>query len=164
MTAAARADIAFLVPVGCSTVSPARQMRYGTTGQLRRAGFGPACIAELGELRTAYEEYQRGLLSRQQAQQVVDAFADRPWFELSWVPRILPATPDWDGLSGGGHPLRPSRSPQAHEPRQRPGRDHPALTTGRFCRQGFGRAGALRGGEPGADLADVGVLQVVENL
>jgi pimeloyl-ACP methyl ester carboxylesterase len=98
MTAAARADIAFLVLVGCSAVSPACQMRYGTAGQLRRAGFGPACIAELGELRAAYEGYQRGQLSRQQAQQVVDAFASRPWFELSWVPRMLPATPDWDDM------------------------------------------------------------------
>ena len=40
LTAARRADIAFLVLVGCSAVSPARQMRYGTAEQLRRAGFG----------------------------------------------------------------------------------------------------------------------------
>lgn len=98
MTAAARADIAFLVLVGCSAVSPARQMRYGTAEQLRRAGFGPVCIAELGDLRNAYEGFQRDQLSRQQAQQVVDAFADQPWFELSWVPRVLPQAPDWDDM------------------------------------------------------------------
>lgn len=98
MMAAARADIAFVVLVGCSAVSPARAMRYGTTEQLRRAGFGPEYVAELGELRTAYEGFQRGQISRQQAQQVVDAFADQPWFELSWVPRVLPQTPDWDDM------------------------------------------------------------------
>jgi uncharacterized protein len=98
ITAAARADIAFLVLIGCSAVSPGRQMQYGTAEQLRRAGFGPGCVAELAELREAYQKYQRGQLSRQQAQEVVDTFADRPWFELSWVPRMLPETPDWDDM------------------------------------------------------------------
>lgn len=98
MAAAARADLAFLVLVGCSAVSPARQMRYGTAEQLRGAGFGPESVAELAELREAYEGYQRGQLSRQQAQEVVDTLADRPWFELGWVPRVLPEAPDWDDM------------------------------------------------------------------
>jgi uncharacterized protein len=98
LTAAGRADIAFLVLVGCSAVSPARQMRYGTAEQLRRAGFGPGSIAELAELRTAYEDYERGRLARQDAQQVIDSYAGRPWFDLGWVPRILPGAPDWDDM------------------------------------------------------------------
>ena len=98
LTAARRADIAFLVLVGCSTVSPARQMRYGTAEQLRRAGFGPGCLAELAGLRAAYEDFQRGRLARPQAQRVVDAHADRAWFGLSWVPRVLPEAPDWDDM------------------------------------------------------------------
>jgi uncharacterized protein len=98
LTAARRADIAFLVLVGCSAVSPARQMRYGTAEQLRRAGFGPGCLAELARLRAAYEGYERGRLARPQAQQVVDAYAGRAWFGLSWVPRILPEAPDWDDM------------------------------------------------------------------
>lgn len=98
LSAATRADIAFLVLVGCSAVSPARQMRYGTAEQLRRAGFGPECAAELGELRGAYESYQRRRVTREQAQEVVDSFAGRPWFELSWVPRVLPEAPDWDDM------------------------------------------------------------------
>jgi hypothetical protein len=97
-TAAARADVAFLVLVGCSAVSPARQMRYGTGDHLRRAGFGPESIAELGELRDAYENYHRGKLSRQQAQQVADRFAGRPWFQLSWVPRVIPDAPGWEDI------------------------------------------------------------------
>ena len=98
LTAARRADIAFLVLVGCSAVSPARQMRYGTAEQLRRAGFGPESLAELARLRAAYEGYQRGQLARPQAQQVVDAYAGRAWFGLSWVPRVLPEAPDWDDM------------------------------------------------------------------
>jgi uncharacterized protein len=98
LTAARRADIAFLILVGCSAVSPARQMRYGTAEQLRRAGYGSECLAELAALRAAYEGYERGQLARQQAQQVVDSYADRAWFGLSWVPRTLPDAPDWDDM------------------------------------------------------------------
>jgi pimeloyl-ACP methyl ester carboxylesterase len=47
LAAAADPALAFLMLVGCSAVSPARQMRYGTAEQLRRAGFGPQAIAEL---------------------------------------------------------------------------------------------------------------------
>ena len=98
LAAAADPALAFLVLVGCSAVSPARQMRYGTAEQLRRAGFGPQAIAELGDLRTTYEDYQRGHLSREQAQSVVGKFAGRPWFRLSWVPPTLPETPGWDDM------------------------------------------------------------------
>lgn len=98
LTAARRADIAFLVLVGCSAVSPARQMRYGTAEQLRRAGYGPEDLTELAGLREAYEGFQRGRLARPQAQRVVDSYAGRSWFGLSWVPRTLPDAPDWDDM------------------------------------------------------------------
>lgn len=98
LAAAARPDIAFLVLVGCSAVSPGRQMRYGTAEQLRRAGFGPGAVAGLGELWLAWEGYQRGQLDREQAQRVVDMYTGRAWFSLSWVPRILPGAPDWDDM------------------------------------------------------------------
>jgi pimeloyl-ACP methyl ester carboxylesterase len=91
LAAARRTDVSFLVTVGCSAVSPARQMRYGTAQQLRRAGYGPNAVGGLDELRTAREAYHRGQLGRGQAQLIVDAHADRPWFELSRVPRVLPA-------------------------------------------------------------------------
>lgn len=51
LAAAADRTLSFLILVGCSAVSPARQMRYGTAEQLRRAGFGPDAVAELNELR-----------------------------------------------------------------------------------------------------------------
>jgi pimeloyl-ACP methyl ester carboxylesterase len=98
LAAAADPALAFLMLVGCSAVSPARQMRYGTAEQLRRTGFGPQAIAELGDLRTAYEDYERGHLSRGQAQSVVGKFTGRPWFRLSWVPPVLPETPGWDDM------------------------------------------------------------------
>lgn len=98
LAAAADPSLAFLALVGCSAVSPARQMRYGTAQQLRRAGFGVEPLAELDRLRTAWEDYQRGHLSREAAQSVVDQLAGRPWFHLSWVPSTLPQEPSWDDM------------------------------------------------------------------
>jgi alpha-beta hydrolase superfamily lysophospholipase len=53
LAVAADPAVAFLMLVGCSAVSPARQMLYGTAEQLRRAGFGSQAIAELGKLLRA---------------------------------------------------------------------------------------------------------------
>lgn len=98
LAAAANPALAFLVLVGCSAVSPARQMRFGTAEQLRRAGYGIEQTIELDRLRSALEQYQRGQLSRAEAQAVVDEFAQRPWFHLSWVPAALPAEPSWEDM------------------------------------------------------------------
>jgi len=112
LAAAADPGLAFLVLVGCSAVSPARQMRYGTARQLRNAGFGPADQAGLGQLRAAWEDHQRGNLPRARAQQVVDRFAARPWFPLSWVPPELPDAVIWDDMDfDPAHAIRQLRCP-----------------------------------------------------
>ncbi len=98
LSAAADPSLAFLALVGSSAVSPARQMRYGTAQQLRRAGFGVEPLAELDRLRTVWEEYQRGHLSHEAAQSVVDRLAGRSWFHLSWVPSTLPSNTSWDDM------------------------------------------------------------------
>ncbi|MER5609061.1 alpha/beta hydrolase [Micromonospora tulbaghiae] len=90
---ATRCPVDFLVLVGCSGVSPARQMRYGTAEQLRRNGYGPADVAELAELRALVEDYLRGDVARPVAQAAIDAAARRQWFPLAFLPEELPATP-----------------------------------------------------------------------
>lgn len=98
LAAAGDPTVAFLALVGCSAVSPARQMRYGTAEQLRRAGFGTDDLAELGQLRAAWERHQRGQLPRAQAQSVVDRYRGRAWFPLSWVWEELPDGRIWDDM------------------------------------------------------------------
>jgi len=98
MTAAGDPAIAFLMLVGCSGVSPARQLQYGAEVQLRRAGYGAATLADLAELRTAWEAYQRGQVHREEAQRLVDRFVAEPWFELSFVPAQLPDPPGWEDM------------------------------------------------------------------
>jgi pimeloyl-ACP methyl ester carboxylesterase len=87
-------DVSFLALVGCSGVSPARQMRYYTDELLRRAGYSAEDRALLGEARAAMEEVLRGAGDRRHAERLLAAAVDRPWFELSYLPRTLPGPGD----------------------------------------------------------------------
>ncbi|MCM0677881.1 alpha/beta hydrolase [Micromonospora phytophila] len=98
-----RAD--FLVLVGCSGVSPARQMRYGTAEQLRRHGYGDPDLAELDRLRRVAESYLRGALSRAVTQAELDAAIERPWFPLAFLPREVPEPGAWADMDFDPEPV-----------------------------------------------------------
>ncbi|MEV0327919.1 alpha/beta hydrolase [Micromonospora echinospora] len=87
------ADVAFLVLVSACGISPARQMRFGTAEQLRRAGFGSADVAELLDVRLTVEGFLRGDVNRSVAQAAVDRVAERAWFPLSYLRRTMPDQP-----------------------------------------------------------------------
>jgi uncharacterized protein len=91
-------DIAFLVLVGASGVSPAEQMRYGTAEQLRRSGFGGQDLAELADVRVAFKGALRGTIDRTELQTLIDGYAARPWFDLAYVPRVLPGKLQWTDM------------------------------------------------------------------
>jgi pimeloyl-ACP methyl ester carboxylesterase len=93
MVAAESADIAFLVLLASTGVTPAEQMRYGTVKHAREAGYGDDVARRIVELRRAVEEFERGRLPRQVAQQAIDAAASEPWFEHAYVRRALPEEP-----------------------------------------------------------------------
>ena len=97
LAATQSANVAFLALVAATGVSPARQMRYGTAEQLRRGGFGTDAVAELGEVRSAFEAACRGGdITGPQA--VVDRYAGEAWFVLAYVPRELEAGPTWTDM------------------------------------------------------------------
>jgi pimeloyl-ACP methyl ester carboxylesterase len=87
-------DVSFLALVGCSGVSPARQMRHYTDELLRRAGYRAEDRALLGEARAAVEEVLRGAGDRPRVGRLLAAAVERPWFELSYLPPTLPAPED----------------------------------------------------------------------
>lgn len=83
--------IAFLVLVGAAAVSPADQMRYSAAETVRRAGHGEDAAARAAAVRAAVEALLRGEGTRADAQAAVDEVAGEPWFELLWLPAVLPA-------------------------------------------------------------------------
>lgn len=99
------ADVAFLILVASVGVSPAAQMRHGTAEQLRRAGFGPAEIAELLTVRGVYESALRGTGDPVEAQRQLDAIADRPWRHLAWLPDRVPAAGAWEDMDFDPQPV-----------------------------------------------------------
>jgi uncharacterized protein len=90
--------VAFLILVACAGVSPAVQMRYGTSVQLRSSGYGRREQAELVRLRRAVEGALRGTISRADAQRVIDRYSDQAWFPLAWVPRRLTSRSRWEDM------------------------------------------------------------------
>jgi uncharacterized protein len=99
-------DVASLILLAACGVSPAVQMRYGTAEQLRRHGHGDdEALAELLELRTALEDAIRDRSRLGAAQEVVDRYADRPWFPLAHVPRTLDPSVDWPDMDFDPAPI-----------------------------------------------------------
>lgn len=100
--------VAFLALIASTGVSPARQMRYGTTEQVRRAGYGDEALFELATLRAAFEDYLRGRAERAPTQALIDRMAGRPWFSLAYVRRELPeqgAWEDWEDMDFDPEPI-----------------------------------------------------------
>jgi len=105
LAAASSPEVAFLVLLAACGVSPAEQMRYGTAEQLRRHGFGVESLKELREVRAALEDAYRDPDRRDEAQAVIDRYADRPWFELAYVPRTLAELDEWTDMDFDPAPI-----------------------------------------------------------
>ena len=80
-----RSDIAFLVIVSGCGVSPARQMDYGATYNLRQQGFTEHTIAQAIALRNRVNEYYRGHISREVLSTELDRAQSEPWFQAAYL-------------------------------------------------------------------------------
>lgn len=98
-------EVAFLTLIASTGVTPARQMRYGTDEQLRRAGYGDEARTAVATLRVAYEDYQRDDAGRAPTQALIDRVADEPWFSLAYVPRALPQPGTWSDMDFDPEPI-----------------------------------------------------------
>ncbi len=85
IVAARKADIAFIVVVSASGVSPADQMNYGVAFHLEKDGFDRAVIEEAIRLRNLVNEYFRGLISREEASAELSRFEHEPWYEQGYL-------------------------------------------------------------------------------
>ena len=89
LVAAESREVAFLVLLASTGVSPAEQMLYGTTKHARDAGFGLDAERGIVALRRTVDEWRRGNVTRDSAQAAVDIASGEPWFEHAWVQRSL---------------------------------------------------------------------------
>lgn len=85
IAAARKPDIAFIVAVSASGVSPADQMNYGVAFHLAQAGFEPTFVAKAIQLRNLVNEYFRGHVSREDAQAELSRFENELWYEKAYL-------------------------------------------------------------------------------
>lgn len=81
-------DVAFVITIAATGVTPAEQMRYSTRRQLELAGFGPDAVARADALRLAIE----GWAHDNGPPPDLDSAAQEPWFRLAYLPTALPAS------------------------------------------------------------------------
>lgn len=98
LAASRHPEIAFLVLVASTGVSPSAQMLYGTAKQARLAGHGDESAARIVRARRVVDEWRRGNVPLATAQREVDAIAAEPWFAHAWLPRHLDGAGSWPDM------------------------------------------------------------------
>ena len=93
IAAARKPDVACIVAVSASGVSPADQMNYGVAFHLEQAGFDRTVREEVIRLRNLVNAYFRGQISRETAAAELSRFEHEPWYEQGYLypSRELPA-------------------------------------------------------------------------
>jgi len=85
IAAAKKPEIACVVAVSASGVTPAEQMDYGVAFHLERNGYDQLVIDKAIELRTLVNEYFRGHVFREQVALELSRYEDQPWFEMGYL-------------------------------------------------------------------------------
>jgi pimeloyl-ACP methyl ester carboxylesterase len=88
---------AFAISVSAPLTSPEPQMLFAIANSLRIKGYPQAEIDAAVNARSVIAAYYRGETDRPHAQAALDTVLNRPWFDLTYLPRALtdPATSRW---------------------------------------------------------------------
>jgi uncharacterized protein len=91
LAAAASDDVAFLVLVASTGVTPAEQMMYAVEHQLRLAGFGPDVVARALDLRRRFADWVHGDARDSNEQLAAELLAgvDEQWWSQVYLPPTL---------------------------------------------------------------------------
>jgi hypothetical protein len=85
-------DVAFVVTVAATGVTPAEQMVYSSRRALELAGYGPDAVERVTRLRREIADWAHDAGSPPD----LAAAADEPWFPLTYLPPLRPADFDDD--------------------------------------------------------------------
>jgi uncharacterized protein len=91
LAAAAAEEVAFLVLIASTGVTPSEQMMYAVECQLRLAGYGPVVVARALELRRRFEDWVHMRAPEPDEQLAAELWAgvDEPWWSHVWLPPTL---------------------------------------------------------------------------
>jgi pimeloyl-ACP methyl ester carboxylesterase len=91
LAAGASDEVAFLVLIASTGVTPSEQMMYAVEKQLRLAGYGDEAVARALELRRRFEEWVHTRAPEPDEALAADLWAalDEPWVGQLWLPPTL---------------------------------------------------------------------------
>ena len=91
LAAAASDEVAFLVLIASTGVTPSKQMMYAVERQLRLAGYGGDVVARALKLRRRFEAWVRGGDPEEGRRLYAELAAgvDEPWWSHVWLPPTL---------------------------------------------------------------------------
>jgi uncharacterized protein len=91
LAAAASDEVAFLVLVASTGVTPSEQMMYAVERQLRLAGYGDDVVERVLDLRRRFEDSVHARAPERDEKLAADLLAalDEPWFGQIWLPPTL---------------------------------------------------------------------------
>jgi uncharacterized protein len=91
LAAAASDEVAFLVLIASTGVTPAEQMMYAVEHQLRLAGYGEDVVARVLDLRRRFEDWVHTRAPEPDEELAADLWAglDEPWWGRVWLPPTL---------------------------------------------------------------------------
>lgn len=78
-------DVDFVVSISAPLVTPDIQMMFSSANALAINGYSSADIDKMRATRQAVDDYMRGIGSREDAQRMIDAAKDQPWFGLTYM-------------------------------------------------------------------------------
>jgi uncharacterized protein len=91
LAAATSDEVAFLVLIASTGVTPAEQMMYAVEQQLRLAGYGDEVVERALDLRRRFEDWvhTRAPEPDDELAEELWAGADEPWWSQVWLPPTL---------------------------------------------------------------------------
>jgi pimeloyl-ACP methyl ester carboxylesterase len=89
LAAAASEEVAFLVLIASTGVTPSEQMMYAVACQLRLAGYGDDVVARALDLRRRFEDWVHAPEPDEELAAELRAGVDEPWWLHVWLPPTL---------------------------------------------------------------------------
>ena len=105
LAAARSANIAFLVLLASTGVTPAEQMLYGTAKHARMAGFSADAADRIVAARRVVDDFRRGKAGPAAAQVAIDTIRDEPFFEFAYLPARVHDSMSWPDMDFDPEPI-----------------------------------------------------------
>lgn len=97
LAASQNSKVRFVVSISAPVVTPDVQMMFLSDNAMRVFGYSQPEVDQMRETRKAVDDYMRGTGERANAQRMIDAVKDRPWFPLTYMSNTVGdrATSGW---------------------------------------------------------------------